>query len=241
MAIDASDYDDLMGYASLPPQTSAEVDKLAQLADGGAVLELGVGTGRVAIPLAGRGLEVHGLDLDPTMLELLVDKPGGASVTTHLGDMAEVPVEGPPFALVCAMFGTFFALPDQDAQVACMRRVAEVLAPGGVFVVEALMPRSPSIDHDRSVTPAGSSSDRVVLNVSERDPVAQTLVNHQLVVTESGTRINPIRTRYCWPSELDLMATVAGLERVARWSDWDETPFGPGLPRHISIYRRPGA
>lgn len=234
----AENYDDFIRYASLPPETAAEVKKLAELADGGPVLELGVGTGRVAIPLAARGVDVHGLDFDPAMLDLLSSKPGGEAVTTHLGDMAEIPVAG-PFSAVLAMFGTFFAIPDQDAQVACMQRVAQLLSPGGVFVIEALMPRSPSIDHEEMVAPAGTAADRVVLNVTERNPVAQTLVNHQLVFDQNGVTINPIYTRYCWPTELDLMARLAGLTVADRWSDWEERPFGPGCPRHISTYRAP--
>lgn len=233
--MDPADYDELVHYATLPPETEAEVDRLEALAGGGRVLELGVGTGRVAVPLAERGLEVHGIELDPAMVEQLRSKPGGDRVRVHVGDMADVDVDG-DFAVVYAVFGTLFALPTQDAQVRCFENVARHLAAGGSFVVEALVPQ-PGTYHDRrKVTVAGATHDRVILDVSEIDTTRQTIHNRQVVLTPDGIRIVPIHVRYSWPSELDLMARLAGLRLVERWSGWDRRPFAAGDPRHVSVY-----
>ncbi len=165
----AEDHDELINYAPLPPETEAEVAGLARLARGGRVLELGVGTGRVAIPLAFRGLEVHGIELDPAMAQQLRKKTGGELVHLHLGDMAEVDVEG-SFDLVYAVFGTFFALLTQDAQVRCFHNVAAHLTPSGRFVIEALMPQPGTYTDRRKMTAAAADDERVVITVSELDP-----------------------------------------------------------------------
>ncbi len=231
----AEDYDDLVNYASLPPETEAEVAGLARLARGGCVLELGVGTGRVAIPLAAMGLEVHGIELDPAIAEQLRNKTGGELVRLHLSDMADVDVEG-PFGLVYAVFGTFFALPTQDAQVRCFRNVAAHLTPRGRFVIEALMPQLATYTERRKVTLAAASDERVIINVSQLDPLAQTIDTHQVLLRHDKVGIVPIHIRYSWPSELDLMAQLAGLQLIQRWANWQQQPFTVENPRHISIY-----
>ncbi len=236
----AEDYDDLVNYASLPPETEAEVAGLAKLARGGRVLELGVGTGRVAIPLASMGLEVHSIELDPAMAEQLRHKTGGELVRLHLGDMADVDVEG-SFDLVYAVFGTFFELLSQVAQIRCFRNVAARLTSGGRFVIEALMPEPGTYIDRRKVTVAATGDERVVINVSELDPLAQTIDTHQIVVGHAEVDIVPIHIRYSWPSELDLMAQLAGLQLVERWANWQQEPFTVEHPRHISIYSQPRA
>lgn len=232
---EAREYDELANYASLPPETEAEVAALAPLAGGGRVLELGVGTGRVAIPLAATGLEVHGVEVDPAMVEQLRAKPGGERVHVVPGDMAEVAVDG-SFKLVYAVFGTFFALPTQRQQLRCFQNVAAHLAPDGRFVIEALMPQPMAYGDRRKISAAGLTDDRVVLNISELDPVAQTIDTRQVILSGDRVRIVPIRIRYSWPSELDLMAQVAGLQLQGRWSSWDRQPFTAADERHISVY-----
>lgn len=231
----AEQYDDLIQFASLPPETDAEVGALHAIARGGRALELGVGTGRVAIPLAATGVEVYGIELDSAMIDELRGKPGGEQVHVHLSDMADVDVQG-EFSLVYAVFGTFFALPTQQSQVRCFQNVADHLAAHGRFVIEALQPRLDSYVENRKVTVAGVSDERVVINVSELNPTAQTITNRQLVFEHDSVDINPVHIRYSWPSELDLMAQLAGLRLHARWSTWDHSPFQAGDQRHISVY-----
>lgn len=235
----AEDYDEFVNYASRLPETDAEVTGLARLANGGRVLELGVGTGRVAIPLAATGLEVHGIELDPEMIDQLRAKPGSERVNVHHGDMADMDVDG-SFDLIYAVFGTLFMLPTQADQVRCFRRAAQKLTAGGKLVVEALMPRPDSYD-DRGgkVTVADADDQRVIVNVSQTDALAQTIHTRQVVLSPGGIQIHPVRVRYSWPSELDLMAELAGLQPFARWSDWSGEPFTVAHQRHVSVYERP--
>lgn len=231
----AEDYDEFVNYASRPPETDAEVAGLARLARGGRVLELGVGTGRVAIPLAATGLDVHAIELDPAMIEQLRSKAGSEQVSIHLGDMADMDIDG-HFDLIFAVFGTLFMLPTQADQVRCFRRAAQKLTPNGKLVIEALMPRHSSHGDAGKVTLAHATDDRVILNVTETDALAQTIQTRQVVLSPSGIEIHPVRIRYSWPSELDLMAQLAGLQLHARWSDWTGQPFTADDQRHISVY-----
>lgn len=232
----ADRYDEMIAYASYPPETDAAVAGLARLAAGRPVLELGVGTGRVAIPLAATGLEVHGIELDQAMVDRLRGTPGGEAVQVHLGDMAEVGVPG-PFGVVCAVFGTLFALRSQAAQVRCMANAAARLADDGLLVIEALMPQSRDPGRG-TVSVAHATDEGAVITVSHSDPLAQTIDTRQLVITSAGITVNPVHIRYSWPSELDLMAQMAGLRLHERWRDWEGNPYRSVDPRHISIYGR---
>ena len=235
----AEDYDEFVNYASRMPETDAEVAGLARLANGERVLELGVGTGRVAVPLAATGLEVHGVELDPEMIDQLRAKPGSERVHVHHGDMADMDVDG-SFNLIYAVFGTLFMLPTQADQVRCFRRAAQKLAAGGKLVVEALMPRPSSYDDRGSkVTVADVNDERVIVNVSQTDVLAQTIHTCQVVLGPAGIQIHPARIRYSWPSELDLMAELAGLRLFERWSDWSGEPFTADHQRHVSVYELP--
>lgn len=238
--VNAKHYDELIEFASRPPDTDATVSGLARLAAGGPALELGVGTGRIAIPLASTGIQVQGIEIDPAMAEQLRAKPGGQHVQVHLGDMVDIDVDG-EFTLVYAAFGTLFMLDTQDAQVRCVRNVARHLTPGGKFVVEALVPQPATYTDDQKVTAVHADADLVVINVSRHEPVEQVVTTQQLLLRPSGTDIVPVRIRYTWPTELDLMARLAGLELIARWSDWDGRPFTANDPRHISIYGPAGS
>jgi SAM-dependent methyltransferase len=232
----ADDYDRIYGQAF---RTDDAVEQLARLAEGGPILELGVGTGRLAIPLTRRGLAVHGVDGSEQMLKLLRERPGGPAVSTTHGDFSEVHVDPPEFSLVVLAINTIFALETQDAKVRCFENAAHHLRPGGRFVVEAWVPEA---------LPAGSSLRTRPLSpgffglvAAEHDPATQTLATTQVVLNEEmGVRVFPVVHHYAWPSELDLMARIAGMALEHRWADWRRTPFDAASANHVSVYRVPG-
>jgi SAM-dependent methyltransferase len=230
-------YDDWVVALGRTGETDATVAFLAGLAGTGPVLELGIGTGRVALPLAARGIEVRGIDASEAMLARLRAKPGGDRIPVVLGDLADVGVDG-PFRLVFVVFNTLFALPSQDAQVRCFANVAQRLAGDGVFVVEAFVPDLGRFTHGQKTAATLVETDRVVLETSQHDPVAQRVTSAHVVLTRDGARIDPVHTRYAWPSELDLMARLAGLRLDGRFAGWDREPFTAGSGRHVSVYER---
>jgi SAM-dependent methyltransferase len=236
--INAADYDDMIQYASHPAETDETVAGLVRLVEPGSrVLELGLGTGRLAIPLAAEDLEVHGVELDAAMVEQLRQKPGADRVQVHVGDMSQ-PLGAGQFDLIVIAFGTLFALPSQEDQVRCFQSAAAQLTDGGRFVVEALVPQPGTYTDGRKVTVAEVDEDKVILNVGSLDPVGQTLTSQQVVLSGGDVRLFPNRIRYAWPAELDLMARLAGMQLSARWSTWHRSPFGERSPRHISVYER---
>jgi SAM-dependent methyltransferase len=230
-------YDDWYGDVT---DVAACTERLAALAGGGSVLELGVGSGRLALPLAARGVEVHGIDASEAMLARLQAKPGGDAVRLVHGDMADLRVDdGAPFAVVFAAFNTLFNLGDADAQRRCIERVATLLAPDGLFVVEAFVPADPgTAGPSGSVTPRRITADEVVLSVSHHDEPRQTISGQHVHITEAGIRLRPWHLRYARPEELDAMAEAAGFQLAWRHADWSETPFGPDSGVHVSAYRR---
>jgi SAM-dependent methyltransferase len=233
-------YDEWYGAVS---DVDATVDAIAGLAGGGPVLELGVGTGRLAVPLAARGLEVHGIDASPAMLERLAAKAAAAGVTvpTSLGDFADMGAEVPGgFAVVLVAFNTLFNLADAGAQRRCLAAVAGRLRPDGFLVVEAFVPEPDAATSCGAVTPTVIEADRVVLQVTQSDPEAQTVTGSVVSITESGIRLRPWRIRWATPAQLDDMAAATGLERVERWGDWDRRPFHDDSPRHVTLYRPTG-
>jgi SAM-dependent methyltransferase len=227
-------------WEGVPADSDQAVAFLAERAGGGPVLELGIGTGRIALPLAARGLEVHGIDASERMVERLRVKPGGAAIPVAVGDFADVEVLQPgSFALVLVVFNTFFALLSQDDQVRCFAGVAARLAPGGAFVLEAFVPDPGRFQHGQHAGTRALAMDRVHLEASMHDPVEQQVRSQHVVLDERGIRLFPVQLRYAWPSELDLMARLAGLRLAERWAGWRGEPFGAGSPRHVSVYRRP--
>jgi SAM-dependent methyltransferase len=212
------------------------VELLAGLAGAGPVLELGVGTGRLAVPLAERGLAVTGVDISQAMLDQLAAKPGGRLVETVRADFGDLSLPG-RYRLVVVAADTFFMLTTQERQVGCFASVAKQLTDDGSFVVEAFVP-------DRARAAAGGvvvrkvTADSVVLGASTHDPANQRIDGAQILVDAGGIRLAPAAMRYAWPSELDLMARLAGLRLVERWGSWKRTPFGSDSLRHISVYRR---
>ena len=234
----AGDYDELIQIS--PEQTEATVGALASLARGGSVLELGIGTGRIALPLAATGLEVRGIDASTNMLEQLRSKPGGDAIPVKIGDFADVEVDG-KFNLIFVVFNTFFALLTQEAQVRCFSNVAAHLEPAGLFVIEAFVPDPARYVRNQNVAVSKVTADQTRLDVSQHDPSAQRINTQQIVISGDKARCYPVQLRYAWPSELDLMAQIAGLKLKERWSNWQRTPFRSGDSAHISLYERKAA
>jgi SAM-dependent methyltransferase len=221
------------------PDPAAAVEFLAGLAGGpGRVLELAVGGGRIAIPLARRGIAVEGIEASQAVAGRLRATPGGEAIPVTVADMADVPVAG-PFRLVYLAWDGLFHLPSQARQVDCFRNVARVLEPGGAFVTECFVP-DPAL-FGRGVEVNDVTEDRASLTLTRHDPVAQR-VFRQRITLAGGRRVRaiPVAFRYCWPSELDLMAELAGLRLRARHAGWDRAPFGPGSRGHVSVYELPG-
>lgn len=215
----------------------AAIDRLAELARSGRVLELGIGSGLLALPLAARGIEVHGIDLSPAMVAKLRAKPGGEAIPVTLGNFADVAVAG-EFSLIFVAYNSFFALQTQDEQVRCFQNVAAHLAAGGAFVLEAFVPQSANFTGGLKVTAV--TDERIGLKVSEHDPVRQRLKSQHVVIRNQEIRLYPVEIRYAWPAELDLMARLAGLRLRHRWRDWQRGEIGPDSARHISVYESAG-
>ena len=211
------------------------IDALADLAGGGKALELGIGTGRIAVPLAASGVDVQGIDAAESMISRLRSKPGGEPIKVTQGNFAEVPVDE-KFSLVYIVFNTFFALSSQEEQVQCFRNVAAHLAPGGCFVIEAFVPDVRRFTGGQVNWATKVTVDEVQLDVGQHDPATQSVISQKVVITDGSVRLYPVQIRYCWPSELDLMAQLAGLRLRERWSNWKREPFTSDSGQHISIY-----
>ena len=220
-----------------PADTAAEVALLAELAHGGRALELGIGTGRVAIPLAARGVEVHGIDASPAMVERMRAKPGGDAIAVTIGDMADVPVDG-RFALVFVVFNTFFQLYSQETQLRCFANVADHLDPSGRFVIHAFVPDTSRVEAGEHLAVKEASLDRVRLDASVFATRACTSTRRRCV-DRPGARIRLVhaKLRFAWPPELDLMARLAGLTLEDRWATFDKQPFTGESAFHVSVYR----
>jgi hypothetical protein len=213
----------------------AAVDSLAELAGDGPALELAIGTGRIALPLHGRGVEVHGIDASEAMVAKLREKPGGDAVPVTIGDFADVGVEG-RFRLVYVVFNTFFALDSQDEQIRCFENVAAHLTDDGAFVVEAFVPEPDRFDG--SVRVSRIDADLVQLDAALVDRAEQRSESQHVVITPAGATFYPVRIRWSYPSELDLMARLAGLRLRQRSTGWRGEPFTKTSPRHVSVYER---
>ncbi|MEU3660018.1 class I SAM-dependent methyltransferase [Streptomyces sp. NPDC032940] len=209
---------------------------LAKAAQGGPALELGVGTGRVALPLARHGVPVTAVESSPKMIEQLRAKPGGDELRIVEADFTDVPVEG-EFSLVYCVFNTFFLLLSQEAQVRCFQHVTARLRPGGAFVLQTFVLTAEHYGSEQITETMYVGDDQTVLLASVHDPVAQRFNRQQIVLTPANTRFLPMSFRYSWPSELDLMASLAGLTREARWSGWNGEPFRHPGPC-VTVYRK---
>ena len=225
-------YDELYEHLG---DVSAAVDLLAELAGTGRALELGIGTGRVALPLAAAGVAVEGIDASEAMVARLREKPGGADIPVSVGNFADVAVEG-TFSLIYVPFTTFFALTSQAEQIRCLRNVAAHLDDGGRFVMDAWVPDPTRYRNDQVLAVNQVAADRVVLDATRHDPLTQTIRSSHIVMTDTGVRLYPVFARYAWPAELDAMALAAGLTLIDRFADYDRRPFDASSPRHVSIY-----
>ena len=228
-------YDELYGSLSSPALVDPMVDVLANLAGGGSALELGIGTGRIALPLAARDVEVHGIDASEAMVEKLRRKPGGERIPVTLGDFVDVGADG-RFSLVYVVFNTFFALLTQEVQVRCFANVANRLSDGGVFLVEAFAPDLSRFERGQNIQTGVVETDSVSIDLSRHDAVAQTVASSHVHISEQGVRLYPVKLRYAWPSELDLMARLAGMRLRSRWGDWKGGPFTASSASHVSVY-----
>jgi SAM-dependent methyltransferase len=228
-------------YAKRDPEPEAK--KLAALAGTGPVLELGIGTGRVALPLAARlaasGVEVHGIDASEAMVAQLRARAGDASIKVAMGDMRAVSAPADGYTLAYVVFNTFFCLLDQEAQIECFANVAARLAPGGRFLIEAFVPDLARFDRGQRTSAVSVTVDSVDIDVVTHDPVNQRVDGQHVLIRESGTRLLPIALRYAFPSELDLMARMAGLVLESREGGWAGEPFTADSVMHLSVWRKP--
>ncbi|PZS33820.1 MAG: SAM-dependent methyltransferase [Pseudonocardiales bacterium] len=215
------------------------VDFLAGLALGGPALEFAIGTGRIALPLSQLGIRVDGIELSHDMVARLRQKPGGAALDVTIGDMASATAPA-QYRLVYLVFNTIYNLLTQDAQVRCFENAARHLTPDGRFVVEAGVP-SATVRGNQFVDVERIATEEVVLDVNRYDPVTQILDESHISLTNSGVRLGPISCRLAEPSELDLMARIAGLTLVDRWSGWRSESFTAASERHVSVYARPAS
>jgi SAM-dependent methyltransferase len=211
---------------------------LAELAGAGPALELAIGTGRIGLPLAARGVAVEGIDLSPDMVAQLRKKPGGGDIPVTIGDFSEVPVSG-SYRLVYIVFNTFFNLLHQEEQVRCFENVAAHLADDGAFLIEARVPAHiHALPENQYVHAEEVGVDEVWLDVAKYDPVTQRLEETHVRLGAGAVGLFPIVTRYCYPSELDLMARIAGLRLRERWGGWSREPFDARSELAVSVYGR---
>jgi len=231
----AARYDD--GDYSSPEAVVPVVDFLEPLATGGA-LELAIGTGRIALPLAARGVRVQGIDLSPDMVSQLRAKPGGAELPVVIGDMTTTRADG-SFSVAYLVFNTIGNLTSQDAQVACFQNVGAHLARGGHFVIEVGVPDLRRLPPGQTAVPFTVTPDR--LGFDEYDVVGQGMVSHHYWRNEDGGFDSlSVPFRYVWPSELDLMARLGGMSLRDRWSDWERSPFTAESTSHVSVWQKDG-
>ena len=234
----AAFYDDLYEEMFDKAGTVAFLEERARGADGmggGRVLELAIGTGRIALPLAATGVSVSGIDISEAMVAKLREKPGGADIDVTMGDFADVGVVG-PFDLVYVVFNTIYALTTQEDQERLFRNVADRLAGQGLFVVEAFVPDIARFQRHQNSEVNDLSPEHVHLSFSRHDPVTQTIKSQMVMLTESGTRMVPVSTRYIWPSEMDLMAKLAGMQLRERYGSWGRDHFTSSSMSHVSVY-----
>lgn len=231
----ADDYD-----AGHDPGTTAEsVALISELAGAEArMLELAIGTGRMALPLAARGHRIEGIEGAPEMVAGLRAKPGGAEIPVTIGDMADVGREG-PFDFVLLVFNTLFNLTTQEAQVRLFENTARRLAPGGRFLVETFVPDFTGFTQNQRMKVRGLDMETLDYEAVLHDPVSQVLRMQRVRMTPAGATLSPLVMRYAYPPELDLMARCAGLHLAQRWGDWHRGAFSPDSKMHVSVYEKP--
>ena len=211
---------------------------LKTLAGKGPALELAIGTGRIALPLAAQGVRVDGIDFSPEMVERLRSKPGGEELSIQIGDFADVSVTE-KYSLIYVVWNSLFNLLTQEDQVRCFENTAAHLTRDGSFVVEAYVPTFLHQLHDnQQVTAESIQVDEVRIGVLRHDAATQLLEQSHVTLSQTGARLDPVVQRYAWPNELDLMAQIAGLQLKDRWGGWSHEPFDSSSQLHISVYGR---
>jgi SAM-dependent methyltransferase len=231
----AERYDESAADMFEPDVLGPAVDFLAALAGGGAALELGIGTGRIALPLAQRGVRVQGIDLSEAMVAKLREKPGGEGIEVEIGDFATTKVDG-TFSLAYVVFNTIGNLTTQDAQVACFENASAHLEPGGCFVIEVGVPGLRTLPPGERFQVFHFSAEHI--GIDEYDVENQGLISHHLSPAEGKWELASIPFRYVWPAELDLMARLAGMTLRERWSGWNREPFTSESTKHVSVWEK---
>jgi SAM-dependent methyltransferase len=232
----AERYDESSADMFEPAVVDPVVDFLADLAGQGAALELGIGTGRIALPLARRGVRVQGIDLSEAMVARLRAKPGAEQIAVTIGDFATTTVEG-SFSIAYLVFNTIGNLTTQDGQVACFQNAAAHLDVGGCFVIEVGVPALQRLPPGETVRAFALTPTH--LGFDEYDVVSQGLISHHYTVVDGKLEVVSVPFRYVWPSELDLMARLAGMRLRERWSGWKREPFTSDSTRHVSVWEKP--
>jgi SAM-dependent methyltransferase len=231
----AEHYDENSAEMFAAPVVDAAVEFLVELAKGGPVLELGIGTGRIALPLSRRGIEVHGIDLSTAMVDQLRAKPGAEAIDVTIGDFASTRVDT-TFTLAYLVFNTIKNLTSQDEQVACFRNVADHLQPGGFFVIEVNVPNLQRLPPGETIRASTVSPTR--LSFDQYDVATQQMSSHHYRLRDGRWERFSVPFRYVWPAELDLMGRLAGMNLRERWSDWSREPFTSDSTKHISVWQK---
>ena len=232
----AAGYDQSAAEMFDPGVVSPAVGVLAELAGGGRALELGIGTGRIALPLAAHGVPVHGIDMSRAMVARMRAKPGGDQIGVTIGDFATARADG-TFRLAYLVFNTIMNLTTQPAQVACFGNVAAHLEPGGCFLIEVAVPDLRRLPPGQNVVPFHVSPTRWAFD--RYDVATQAMSSNYVEISGGGGEYTSIPFRYVWPAELDLMAQMAGLRLLERWAGWTREPFTSESRQHVSIWQRP--
>jgi SAM-dependent methyltransferase len=234
----AERYDESSAEMFDPSVVEPVIDFLAELAGNARALELGIGTGRIALPLAQRGVPVHGIELSKAMAAKLREKPGGEDIGVTIGDFATATVEG-TFSVAYLVFNTIMNLTTQEAQVACFRNVASHLDPGGCFVIEVGIPELQRLPPGERIRAFHVSETR--WGFDEIDVATQALTSHHFELVDGTLERFSAPFRYVWPAELDLMAELAGMRLRERWSGWQREPFTNESRKHVSVWEKPAA
>jgi SAM-dependent methyltransferase len=234
----AARYDESAADMFDPAVVDPVVDVLAELAGGGRALELGIGTGRIALPLSQRGVPVHGIEMSRAMAASLRAKPGGQNIPVAIGDFATTTVDG-TFSVAYLVFNTIWNLTTQAAQVECFRTVAAHLEPRGCFVIEVGVPELQRLPPGETILAFHVSENR--WGIDEYDVATQGLTSHHFEIVDGGVERLSVPFRYTWPAELDLMAQLAGMRLRERWSGWTREPFTSTSRKHVSIWEKPPA
>jgi hypothetical protein len=229
----ASRYDEGAAEMFEPARVDPVVELLARLAGDGRALEFAIGTGRIALPLAARGVPVAGIDNSEAMVGRLRAKPGGADIDVAIGDFSTTRVSG-EFSVVYLVFNTIFNLVTQDAQVACFENAAAHLVRGGHFVVETGVPALQQLPVGQTIVPFRADASGLGFDVY--DVVTQRFSSQHYLFTEGGLQASPVEFRYAWPAELDLMARIAGLTLESRSAGWRQEPFTNVSGSHVSVW-----